>query len=67
MYNKKYTPKYDYDVINKKYLYDILEKIFGVGYIYIGSNPSDILKGNWEKIQNVSIGNKTVDAWIRTK
>ena len=66
-YNKKYTPKYDYDLINKKYLGVIINKIFGVGFIYIGSNPSALLTGSWEKIENITIGSKTVDGWIRIK
>ena len=66
-YNKKYTPKYDYDLINKKYLDETINKIFGVGFIYIGSNPCALLTGSWEKIENITIGSKTVYGWIRIK
>ena len=66
-YNKKYTATYDYDLINKKYLDETINKIFGVGFIYIGSNPSALLTGSWEKIENITIGSKTVDGWIRIK
>ena len=66
-YNKKYTPKYDYDLINKKHLDETINKIFGVGFIYIGSDPSALLTGSWEKIENITIGSKTVDGRIRIK
>lgn len=66
-YDKKYTPKYDYDLINKKYLDETINKIFGVGFIYIGSDPSVLLNGSWEKIENITVGSKTVDGWIRIK
>lgn len=66
-YRKKYTPRYDDDFINKKYFEDKINNIFGVGYIYIGSNPTNILKGSWEKIDNVTIGSKSVEAYIRIK
>ena len=66
-YNKKYTPKYDYDLINKKYLDDKLNDLFGVGFIYLGSNPSNLLNGSWEKIENINIGSQKIDGWIRVK
>lgn len=66
-YNKKYTPKYDYDLINKKYFDTKLNELFGLGSIYLGPNPTHIIGGVWEKINNVTIGSKTVDGWIRVK
>ena len=66
-YNKKYTPKYDYDLINKKYFDDKIKNLFGVGAIYIGPDPSLIFGGIWERIEKITVGSKTVDGWIRVK
>lgn len=67
MNNRKYTPKYDYDLIPKIYLEEYLSDIYSVGSIIIGTNPSGKLKGKWTKIDNVTIGNKTVVAWLRVE
>lgn len=67
MNNKRYTPKYDYDLITKIYMEEYLSNIYDVGSIFIGANPSDKLKGKWTKIENVSVGNKNVIAWIRVE
>lgn len=67
MHNKRYTPKYDYDYITKIYMEEYLNNIYEIGSIIIGANPSDKLKGKWTKIDNVTIGDKKVVAWLRVE
>lgn len=65
MNNKKYTPRFDYDYITNIYLKQYIADIFRVGSIIIGADPTNKINGKWEKITNVTIGSKNVDAWLR--